>query len=769
MASTRSTPNVTRRGLLLGTSAVAAGVAFPLLGCKPRRHDKPEQRASEPEQPGPEAIKRPQEMNAWVVILPDNNVVLKIPQAEIGQGTFTALAQILAEELHIDWAAIRPEFYDPSYSRAHGDPYVWSTTLGSKGITDLFKPARLAAAKVRIALLQASATTLQAPIAELVAEDGHVRHVRTDRALRYADVAADAARLKPVASNDVDLSRKDFRFIGKSVQRIDVPAKVDGSLVYGIDLQLPGMKYAAIRQSPEFHGKLKSYDESAIKNRPGVIGVVRVRGGMSGLNEATPGWGVDYGMDDAVAVIANDWWTAKSALDALPIVWESGPWAHTSSKSLEREFKSLLQHPAKSSKSYRNEGDAFKAIANAAKVVEAEYEVPYTEHATMEPMNATARVDKNGVEVWVGTQFADEALRVAAHHAGVPVEKAKLHMLFAGGGFGRRINSDFVGQAVQIASALPGVPVKLLWTREETIQHSYYPPLTMTRLKAGLDQSGNIVGWFSRSVSGTVADQTYGTSRIPQTIPNVRVEYDLRESPPRFGWKRGVGFAQHTWMNQSFIDELAQVAGRDPLEFQLSLLQPDNVPQNFEKRQLEVDRVAKQRRVLEELGRRANWPSKLGPNRGKGLAVHDLSYWPEYLSTGAACVVEVTLKGGDLKIDRVVCVLDCGRVINPESARGQIEGGIAYGLSDALFGEITLENGRVVQSNFTDYPVLHLKDMPKVEVYFLESDRAPEGLGEYGVPMSIAALVNAIHAAGGPRFRRLPIAPQLASLRTRQM
>ena len=752
MDSRRSTPHLTRRSLLVASSAAAASIAFPLLGCRPS------EKAAAPTSP--------REMNAWVVIRPDNTFVLKIPQAEIGQGTFTAVSQILAEELEVDWSAIRPEFYDPASAQAHENPYVWSTTLGSKAMTELFTPARQAAARIRMVLVQAAASRLGVPAGELVAKGGHIHHERSGQSLAYADVEEDASKLTPPAPEAVKLKTSGFNFIGKPMRRLDLPAKVDGSLTYGIDMKLPGMKCAAIRQSPVFHGKLKSYDESAIKNRPGVIAVVRVHAGMSGINDSTPGWGIDYGMDDAVAVVADDWWTAKSALDALPIEWEEGPAAKVSSPALEHEFKALLKHPSSNSKIVRNDGDALAAIAGASKVLEADFQVPYTEHATMEPMNATARVDSDGVEVWVGTQFADEALRVAAHYAGVPVDKAKLHLLHAGGGFGRRINSDFVAQAVQIARALPGTPVKLLWTREETLQHSFYPPLTMTHMKAGLDASGRIVGWFSRSVGGTTADQTYGPARLTQNIPNVRIEYELRETPPRFGWRRGVGFAQHTWMNQCFMDALAEAAGRDPLEFQLAMLHTEDIPATLEKREYQVERVEKQRRVLEELGRRSNWSASLGPGRGKGLAVHDLSYWPEYRSTGAACVVEVTLKQGVLTIDRIVAVADCGRIINPEAARGQIEGSLAFGLSDALYSEITLEKGRVAQSNFNDYPVLKIREMPRVEVYFIPSDRAPEGLGEYGVPMAVAALVNAIHAAGGPRLHRLPLSAQLARLHT---
>lgn len=751
-----------RRRFLAGTAIAAVGVAFPLIAYT---HLEERDTLSAVKNSTPSPGSSPVQLNAWVVIQPDNSVVLKIPQAEIGQGTFTALSQILADELDVNWDDIRPEFYDPGYNLAHDNVYVWTATLGSKAMTDLFMPARIAAATIRTLLEQAAAQALGVPIQELSTRTGVVHHIPSGRQLRYAELAETAAQIPTPAPERVQLKQTNFNFIGKSMKRLDLPGKTDGSLVYGIDMRLPGMKYAAVRQCPVPHGRLKSYDAAAITQRPGIVAVVPICGGISGINDATPGWGIDYGMDDAVAVIADDWWTARTALDALPIVWSETRDAALSSQSLEHEFLHALTHWPNDLKSFRNDGDALAAITESAQTLEREFWVPYTEHACMEPLNATACVDDEKFEVWTGTQFADEALRVAAHYAGLAPEKGKFHLLPAGGGFGRRINSDFVAQAVQIAKAIKGVPIKLTWSREEMIQHSFYPPLTVTRLRAGIDRSGKIVGWASKSVGGTTTDQTYGETRIPQVIPNVLVEYQLRETPLRFGWKRGVGFAQHTWMNQCFIDELAELAGRDPLEYQLSMLRSEDIPADLEKRELQVERVDKQRRVLEELGRIAQWDQKPGPGRGKGLAVHDLSYWPEYRSTGAAAIAEVTLSRGELKIDRVVAMLDCGRIINPDNARAQIEGGIAFGLTDALYSEITLAQGRVTQSNFHDYPILRMNEMPRIEVHFIDSDRAPEGLGEYGVPMAIAALVNAIRNAGGPRLYRLPLAPQLANLR----
>lgn len=749
-----------RRRLLGAGVAALAGVAFPLAGCNRGPESLAVNGSAAPAVLGAHTDTL---AGAWVVVRSDNTVVLRIPQVELGQGTFTGLSQILADELDVVWSDIRPEFYDPGYNLAHDNVYVWTATLGSQGVSSLYEPARQAAAQIRMRLTQAAASRWGVAVDAVEARAGRLHHAASQRSVSYAEVAADAAKLPDPDPKTVLLKRPEqFRYIGQSTPRLDLPGKVDGSAVFGIDLKLPGMKFAAIWQSPVFGGKLVSFDKTAIAGRAGVIEVLAVRGGKSGVNDLTPGWGVDFGMDDAVAVVADDWWTAKTALDALPVVWNDGAAASVDSAGLERRFLATLNASLpKDHMPSRDEGDVTKALKGAAKVLQADYWVPFSEHAVMEPLNATARVDDRGVEVWASSQMADEALRMAAHWAEVPVNSAKLHLLPAGGGFGRRCNSDFVCQAVQIAKALPGTPIKLLWSREETTRRSYYPPLTVTRLKAGLDSQGRLVGWSARSVGGRAQDQTYGTTRLAHNFPAIRVDYQAVETPPPFGWKRGVAFAQHTWMNQCFLDELAETAKRDPLAFQLELLRPEDVPTGMEKRELQVARVAKQRAVLEEVARRADWTAPRRPGQGKGLCVHDMSYWPEYLSSPGAAVAEVTLGRNGLRVDRVTVVMDCGRVVNPDAARAQIEGGIAYALTDALYSEITLAKGRVVQSNFHDYPLLPLREMPQVDVHFMPSEGAPHGIGEYSVPLLIGSLLNAIRAAGGPRLRRLPIARQL--------
>jgi isoquinoline 1-oxidoreductase subunit beta len=745
---------ISRRALLVGTAVSALGIAFGVRAGA----------ATTNAGPGHQGAVSPKDdlgvtMSAWVVIRPDNTVVVKVPQAELGQGTLTTIAQMLGEELEVRWQDIRTEFYQPRDNITQKNVYVWTATLSSNGVALLYVPTRVAGAQIRTMLISAAADVWGVPVERLVAKDGCVLDTKAGQSLSYARLAALAAK-KPIPDpKQLKLKNPgDWTFIGKSIPRVDIPSKVDGSARFGIDVQLPGMKYAAVRQSPVFGGRLKSYDAKAIPGSQAFIKVVKVSAGKSGLNEVEEGWGIDYGMDDAVAVVADDWWTANRVLRGLPIEWEEGKFAKTSIATISRDLLHALEHPPVALKPVRIEGDAIGALKKADKVLEAKYWAPFTEHAPMEPLNCTALVTADSVEVWVGTQFADEALRIACHYAGLPVSKGRLNLMLCGGGFGRRINSDFVGQAVQIAKTMPGVPVKLLWSREECFRRGYNPPLTVTRFKGGLDSKGNITSWISSSAGGRAPDQTYGTCRMVQTFPNTRIDYQQIETPPPFGWKRGVAFTQQTWMNMSFIDELAHAAGKDPYDVQLALLNPENVPKNFEKRDLQVSRVVKQRKVLRAVAEIADWHRPVPAGHGKGIAVHDMSYTPEDQPTAGAAIAEVQIdESGNVAVKKLTIALDCGPVINPDNALAQIQGGAAYAISDVLFAELTITDGHVDQSNFNDYPVLRLAQMPTIDVHFLKSDTDPQGIGETAVPLTMAAVVNAIHAAGGPRIRQLPI------------
>ena len=741
-----------RRAFLIGAAMTSAGALFTVAGCNPGRGL---QQASGSRSAGNGAG---QELSVWITIRPDNKVVLKIPQAEIGQGGLTSISQFLAEELDVDWADVIPEFYDPSVNVAKNNVYVYAATLGSAGISNLMEPARIAAAQIRSMMVRAAAVRWKHPVDTLDTELGHVRHKASGQSISYADLVGDAVKLPVPDPHSVKLKSPDkWRYIGKSVPRVDIPSKVDGSAKYGIDLHFPGLKYAAIKQSPVFGGRLKSFDATEAKKHAGVIDVVSVKAGPSGLNDPTPSWGIDYGMDDAVAVIADDWWTAKTVLESLHVEWDTGSHVNANSKDIAEEFQRALAHPGAGMKVVREEGNFDAAFDKAHRHFEAVYSVPFAEHATMEPINCTAIVRDDGVEVWAASQYPDEALRIAASAANVPLGKARFHPELGGCGFGRRIVSDYVSQAVQIARAVKGTPVKLLWTREEMIRRSYYPPYTLSKFRAGIDEQGGLVAWESVSVGGRAPDQSYGTARLPQLVPNLRISYEMRDTPPPFGWKRGVAFSQHTWMNQYFLNEIARLSGKDPVEFQLALLRPDELPKNMEKRELALERIIALRRVLEKLKETVEWPIKPSPGKGRGIAVHDQSYWPEYSASAAAAMVEVSMQKQRLKVERVVVVVDAGRVVNPDNAVAQIQGGVAFGLTDFLYSEISLADGKVIQSNFHDYPILRMASMPKVEVHFMASEGRSHGIGETPVPLVIAAVASAVADAGGPPIRSLPV------------
>lgn len=740
-----------RRSFLIGAAMTSAGALFTVAGCNPSRGS---QSAGAISGAG-------HELGVWIIVKPDNKVTFKIPQAEIGQGGLTSISQFLAEELDVNWEDITPEFYDPSVNVAKNNVYVYAATLGSAGISSLMEPARIAAAQIRTMMLHAAARRWDTPTGSLQTAGGKVIHQATGRSLSYAELAADAVTLPVPAPKSIKLkSPENWRYIGKSVPRVDIPSKVNGSAIYGIDLYFPGMKYAAIMQSPVFGGRLKSFDATTAKKHKGVIDVVKVKAGPSGLNDPVPGWGTDYGMDDAVAVIADDWWTAKTVLENMHVEWDEGIFANVDSEAIALEFRNALARPGPGMKVVRSEGNVDAAHAKATRHFEAVYSVPFAEHATMEPINCTAVMREGGVEVWASSQYPDEALRIAASTANVPIQNARFHSVLGGGGFGRRINSDFVSQAVQIARAVKGTPVKLVWTREESIRHSYYPPYTLSSFKAGMDEKGKLIAWESTSVGGRGPDQSYGNTRLPHLIPNLRVNYESRITPPPFGWKRGVAFTQHAWMNQHFLNEIARLTGQDPLEFQLSLLQPEALPKNAEKRELALTRMIALRRVLEGLKETVQWPIPRTPGKGRGIAVHDQSYWAEYSASAGAAMVEVSMRHNQVKIDRIVVVMDAGRIVNPDNALAQIQGGVAFALSDCLYSEISLSKGRVVQSNFHDYPVLKMVGMPTVEVHFLPSEGDSHGVGETPVPLIIAAVANAIADAGGPSIRALPLVAQ---------
>ncbi len=738
---------ITRRGLLKAAllSSGAASFGFNLV---------PAADAAE------RAAQAAVEVTSWIVIHADGRVVFRIPQAELGQGVTTSLAQLLAEEMDLAWGEFETEYFDAQTNRVRHNVYVHTATLNSWSADLLFEPMRLAGAQVKQMLLTAAAAQWQIKSDALHIEAKRIHHAASGRSLGLSEVASAAAALPIPAAASIKLKDpKQWKLIGRALPRLDTYAKSTGQAQYGIDVTVPGMKYAAVRQSPVFGGRLRSFDASAVMQRPGVIKVVAIKAGPSGYTVPDSLWDIiDWQMDDAVAVVADSWWTAEQALRALPISWDDGPNAKVDSAAIAAALDAALTKPGQV---MRAEGDVDAAFAQAAKIVEAEYRYPYLEHAPLEPMNCTARVDENGVEAWAPTQYADEALRIAAYAAQRPLKDIKLHLTLSGGGFGRRLSNDYVNQAVQVAAAMPGVPIKLIASREETTRRGYYAPVAAASFKGALDAQGRVTAWRSHVAYGRSPVQPYGMSRIPFAIDNVHCEYSAIDTPPPFGWMRGVAHTQSLWMNLGFLGELAVAAGMSNYDMQLALLDESRLAGGRADYDDALARVRRQKALLLAVVKHAGGARLTEAGKGRGIAVTDMSYVPTYRSSCVALAMDVALnEQGQLRVEKVVAVVDVGLAINPRTVEAQVEGGIAFGLSNALYGQITLANGRVEQSNFNDYPLLKMAAMPTVEVHILPATGRPSGIGEEATPVAIAALVDAVYAAGGPRVRSLPLAAQ---------
>jgi isoquinoline 1-oxidoreductase beta subunit len=700
------------------------------------------------------------EIQNWITVAPDSTVTIRIAQVEMGQGTMTAMVQLLAEELEVDWSTIKTKFISIAAHLACDRCYGRTETSASDALRRSDVHLRTIGAQIRTMLVRAAAQRLSVPEYELVAEASTVRHLTTGQALRYGELAADAAKIAVPDPDSVRLKEaKDWKYIGRPMKRLDIPSKVDGTAIFGIDVSIPGMKYAAIKICPVFGGRLKSYDSKVVLSQPAVRQVVKVSGGKAGYVE---------GMDDAIAVIADSWWQARRAIDMIPIEWEPSNWAATDSSMILANLRTGLTGAP--DKILRRDGTPETALSDAAQVLKATYFTPYLEHAAMEPINCTALVTDDRFEVWAPTQHPEDAIHVAAKVAGLPVSKGELHLVQLGGGFGRRIACDFVSQAVQIAGARKGVPVKLVWTREDTTRHSFYRQASLCQFQGGINLDGKVTAWDHRFVCQyrkEEADGPFGADTILYSIPNVNIEFSVRNSPVPAGPMRGIGYSINCFGIQSFIDELAAFLGRDSYEFQRALLDPvktpPTVPTGYADPGLTPSmRAARLGAVLDEAAQRSNWDSALGPNRGRGIAVH------EEEGGFYAVVVEVTLDGkGWFAIDRVVVAGDPGRLANPDNARAQIEGSVGFGLTSAIFGEITIRNGGVLQGNFNDYEMLRISEMPEVEVYWLLDRPTWGNVSQAVVSVIQPALTNAIFNAGGPRIRFLPIKNHKIFLRDR--
>ena len=666
--------------------------------------------------------------NAFVRIGRDGRIALIVCQVEMGQGTYTSMPMLIAEELEVDLSQVQIEHAPPD-DKLYANPLIgFQATGGSTSVRAYWTPLRQAGAAARSLLVEAAAQAWEADPASCHAEKGEVIHGPTGRKLAYGALADKAATLPaPTPDKIVLKDPKDFKLIGKPAKRVDSPAKVDGSAQYGIDVKLPGLKIAAIAICPEFGGKLKSIEEAKAKAVKGVRQIVQ--------------------LEDAVAVVADHMGAANKGLAALNVVWDAGPNARLTTADIVRDLDTASQKPGAVA---RKGGNVEMAFAGATKKIDAIYQAPFLAHAAMEPMNCTVHVRPDACEVWVGTQVLSRAQAAAAEVTGLPKERVKVYNHLLGGGFGRRLDIDGVIWAVKVARHVDG-PVKVIWTREEDIQHDLYRPYYYDRLSAGLDEKGVPVAWTDRVTASSILarwapplfkdgldmDAVDGAAEPPYDLPNILVDY-VRQEPPgiQTAWWRGVGPTHNIFVVESFIDELAAAANQDPFEYRRALL----------------EKSPRAKKVLELAAEKAGWGQALPKGQGRGLSVQHV--FGTYLSQVAE--VEVA-KDGTVRVKRVVCAVDCGHVVNPDTVRAQVEGGVIFGITGALYGEITLKDGRVEQSNFDNYRMLRIDEAPGIEVLIVESMEAPGGMGEPGTSAIAPAVANAVFAATGKRLRKLPI------------
>lgn len=707
----RVRPEVSRRSFLTSVTALGGaltlGFEIPFASAKADRDAAPE-------------------ITAWIVIQPDDTVIIRVARSEMGQGSSTALPMLVAEELECDWSKVAIEFAAPHENlrrrRAWGD----MSTGGSRSVRNSQDMLRKAGATGREMLIAAAAAQWNVPAAECRAGNSVITHTPSGHQLRYGEIAAAAAKMKPPTKIQLK-APKDWKLIGTPQPRFDVLDKVQGKTVYGIDVRLPGMLYAALAQCPVFGGKLKSIDEQTITGRKGIQHLIK--------------------LDDAVAVVADSWWQAKTALEQLAIVWDEGEHAHVSSASIQVFLRDgLTAHNAGLGHAI---GDVADGLARSATGVEAEYSVPFLGHATLEPQNCTAHVTTEKVEIWAPTQNGEAALAAAAAAADMHPTKVVVHKMMLGGGFGRRgVVQDFVRYAVLIAKQVPQ-PVQVIWSREDDTRHDFYRPIAMARMSAGLDSSGSPaavqVRLSGNSILGTLfPERVDGVDKhfqegfladMPYDFPNYQVDYAMRNTHVPVGFWRSVNHSQNAFFRECFVDEMAFAVGEDPYEFRRKLL----------------GKHPKHLAVLDAAAKQAGWDTPASSGLFRGIALHEAN------SSYLAAVIEASVDNGKVKTHRVICAIDPGYAVNPLTIEMQMESAVVFGLTATLYGEITIKNGRVEQSNFHDYEMLRMAEMPKVETIIMPSGGFWGGVGEPAVPLVAPALCNAIFAATGKRIRSLPL------------
>lgn len=723
------TLHLTRRGFVIGTATSGLMIGI-LAGCTQSETPATGTTPAADLPPNPE-------VNAWVHVGTDDTVTIRIARSEMGQGTLTGLAQLVADEMDCDWDKVVTEYPTPGENLARERVWGDFSTGGSRGIRASQQYVREGGAAARAMLLEAAAKEWGVPVSECSVKKGVITHGPSGNTLTYGKVASAAAELPP----PLDIKIKDpseWTLIGEPVKRLDTAEKLTGKQVYGADVQMEGLLNASIKQAPKIGAKLKSYDESAISGMPGVKKVVKVG-------------------DNAVAVVADTWWRANKALEALPVEWEGG--VNFSSA----EFEAELDDGLTSDEAFigNQGGDVDAAFANAAQVIEATYNMPHQNHAPMEPMNATALWTEDKCEVWCPTQNGEAALAAMPEPAGLPIEQCEVYKLHLGGGFGRRGMSDYVTQAVLIAKAMPGTPVKLLWSREEDMLHGFFHPTTKARVRGALDADGNLTGLHLRISGQSIlaalipgalrdgadfatfqgllpagVDPRLEDQTLKYTFDNFLIDHAMRNPPVRPGFWRGVNLNQNAIYLECFMDELAHAAGRDPLEFRLQYMKDEKGAQ-----------------VLQSVADKSGWGSNDGKHRG-------LCVMHGFGSYVAACAEVRVTDDGTLSIDRIVAATDPGHVVNPQQVEAQVEGSFVYGLSAMLYGEITYEDGVAQQTNFDTFNSMRIADMPDVETIIHESGGWWGGVGEPTIAVAAPAVLNALYAATGKRIRKLPIRDQ---------